>query len=144
MTHPFAGLWVAAFATLIYHLSSKTTPESANLFVVLIASYIGAIVLSIAALFLTRATGEVTPSIAKLNWTTVGLAIGIFGIELGYLLLYRSQMNVSLGMITVEAIVAMLLVPLGLFIFRERLTTGNLLGVVCTCVGLLLLTQKRW
>ncbi len=135
---------IPVVATLTYHLSSKWTPASLNVYVALIVSYLGAIAICLIALIVSGGLSEVPGTISKLNWSSAGLAAGIFGIEFGYLLLYRSGVNVSTGMITVEAIVAMLLVPVGLLLFRESLTSGNVLGVVLTCAGLFLMTQKQW
>jgi hypothetical protein len=69
----------------------------------------------------------------------VAVGIAIVGVEMGVLLAYRAGWRVSVGSTVVNAALAVLLIPIGILYFGERLTAGNALGIVLCVGGLLLL-----
>jgi len=76
------------------------------------------------------------------DWSSIGLAFAIVGLELGYILAYRSQWNISLGPLVANVAVAVLLLPVGLILFREKLSPLNALGVGVCLVGLMMVTSR--
>lgn len=81
-------------------------------------------------------------SLQKLNWTSYALGLAIIGLELGYLLAYRAGWDLSLGALVSNSAVSLLLIPLGLLLFKERLTVVNGIGIVFCLIGLLLINSK--
>jgi len=72
----------------------------------------------------------------------VVLAIAIVGIEAGYLWAYREGWNISVGALTSYVTVAMILLPIGLLFFKEKISPINLLGIGVCILGLFLLHQE--
>ena len=66
----------------------------------------------------------------------MGLAIVVVGLEVGFLLAYRAGWNISLAAIVSNASLTLLLIPIGMLLFRERPTPVNLIGVAICVAGL--------
>ena len=65
-----------------------------------------------------------------------------FLIEVGYLLTYRVGWDLGLASVISNMAIAILLLPLGLLFFGERITLRTIAGVVCCLIGFLLLTRR--
>jgi len=64
--------------------------------------------------------------------------LSILGLEVGFLLAYRAGWNISMAGIVSASAVALVLIPVGLVVFKEKLTVFNLLGVLLCIVGLVM------
>jgi multisubunit Na+/H+ antiporter MnhC subunit len=62
------------------------------------------------------------------NWTALGLAITVIAIDVAFLLLYRSGFEVALGLNITQTAAALILVAIGVFVFREKITAVNVRG----------------
>ena len=137
-----AWLSLAIACTVAYHIVLKLTPTSANPLLSLLVSYT-----AVAALFgvlLVAAPGafEWRQEIRQLNWTAVALAIAIVGLDLGFLFLYRSGYAVSLGALVTQSAAALLLLFVGIGVFRERLSMANAVGLALCIAGLWLVNRR--
>ncbi len=137
-----AWLPLAIACTVGYHLVLKLTPASVNPLLSLLVTY-----LAVAALFATilvASPGEFAwrQEIRQLNWTAVALAVAIVGLDLGFLFLYRSGYAVSLGALVTQSAAAMLLLLIGVAVFREKLSAANGVGLMLCLAGLWLVNKK--
>jgi drug/metabolite transporter (DMT)-like permease len=80
--------------------------------------------------------------VRHLNWTAIALAIAIIGLDLGFILLYRTGFEVSLGALVTQTAAAMLLVGVGVLVFRERLSLANGVGIMLCIAGLWLVNRR--
>ena len=71
----------------------------------------------------------------------IGLGLGAAMIELGYVLTYRAAWSVSVASVIVNGMVAAMLVPLGVLVFGEQLSTARVAGLLFCLVGVWLLKQ---
>jgi multidrug transporter EmrE-like cation transporter len=137
-------LWlsIAIVATVAYHVVLKLTPTGANPLLSLLVTYAAVALLFAVALALSPGEFAWREEARQLNWTAIALAIAIIGLDLGFILLYRTGFEVSLGALVTQTAAAMLLVGIGLLVFRERLTPGNGLGIVLCLAGLWLVNRR--
>jgi len=137
-------LWLslAIACTVAYHVVLKLTPAGANPFLSLMATY-GAVTLLFGAV-LALAPGEFAwrEEVRQLNWTAIALALAIIGLDLGFILLYRTGFEVSLGALVTQTAGAMLLVGIGVLVFREKLSLANGIGMVLCLAGLWLVNRR--
>ncbi len=139
--------WLAISLTILsnvfYHLFQKVTPQNANPMLALAISYLmaGAICLALLPVFPLKE--GLREELKQLNWATVGLAFTLVGLEIGFLLAYRAGWSISLAGLVSNTTVTMILLPVGLIFFRERLTTVNTLGVVLAIAGLILMNWGK-
>ena len=139
---PIAWLSLAIACTVAYHLVLKLTPAGANPLVSLLATYLA--VSAIFAIVLVGAPGEFAwrSEVRQLNWTAVALAVAIVGLDLGFLLLYRSGYAVSMGALVTQSAAALILLLIGVAAFRDRLSVANLVGLVLCLAGLWLVNRR--
>ena len=77
-----------------------------------------------------------------LNWTVFALAAMVVGLDVGFLMLYRSGFDVSLGQIVTQSAAALVLLVAGVALFREKINAANLAGVALCVLGLWLINRK--
>jgi hypothetical protein len=129
-------------SNLIYHLAQKLTPANANPMVSLGVTYLIAMVATVLLLPFFPLQGGLAASLRQLNWSTVGLAVAVVGLELGFLLAYRAGWNISLAAFFSNSSVGVILIPVGLLLFREKVTPLNALGVMVAIIGLIMMYRK--
>jgi uncharacterized membrane protein len=137
-----AWLSLAIACTVAYHIVLKLTPADVNPLLSLLVTY--AAVATLFGVLLLAAPGafEWRQEVRQLNWTTVALAIAIVGLDLGFLLLYRSGYAVSLGALVTQSAAALMLLLVGIAVFRERLSLANAVGLVLCVAGLWLVNRR--
>lgn len=129
-------------SNVLYHVFQKLTPRSVNPFISLAATY----ALAMTTCFLLGSLFNdkgLLQSLRQLNWASFALAFAIVGLELGFLLAYRAGWNISLGAIVSNVAVALVLLPLGVLCFREKLSPVNVIGIVVCIVGLVMVNYQK-
>ncbi|MFH0945118.1 MAG: hypothetical protein V2A76_07960 [Planctomycetota bacterium] len=138
--------WISATmavgASVLYHTFQKSIPAGAHPFVSVVVTFSTALLASLAILPFLRMEGGLAAEVRKLNWASVGLGLVIVITEVGFLLFYRSGWKISIGPIFSTVATALVLVPVGLAFYRERLTGANFAGAVLALVGMFLMTRK--
>lgn len=139
----YFSISLAILSTLLYHVTQKMTPVGANPALALIVTYATSLVLCGMLLLVFPLTTGLQAAFLQLNWASFGLAFALVGLEVGFLLAYRTGWNISLAAIFVNVAGTLLLIPIGLLFFNEKLSPVNLIGVVLCIAGLLLANWKR-
>ena len=137
-----AWLTLAIVATVGYHLVLKVTPANVNPVLSLAATYLVVSVALVTVYLLAPAATPAREAVKLLNWTVFALAAAIIFLDVGFLMLYRSGFDVSLGQLVTQSAAALLLLGLGVVLFRERLNLANLAGIALCVVGLWLINRK--
>ena len=104
-------LLLAIVCTVGYHLVLKVTPAGANPLLSLMITY-ALVTLLLGAILVASPGGagfEWRHELRQVNWTAFALAAVIIGLDLGFLFLYRSGFEVSLGALVTQSAAAMLL-----------------------------------
>ena len=135
-------LSLAIAATVAYHLVLKLTPAGVNPFLSLMLTYAGVALLLGFGLALGPGPFEWRHELRALNWTTLALAATIVALDLGFLFLYRSGYDVSLGALVTQSAAALLLLVIGVLVFRERLSIANAFGLLLCLAGLWLVNRR--
>lgn len=137
-------LLLAIVCTVGYHLVLKITPVGANPLLSLMLTYALVTLLLGAILVVSPGGGgfEWRQELRAVNWTAFALAAVIIGLDLGFLFLYRSGFEVSLGALVTQSAAAMLLLAIGVAVFREKLSIANVGGLVLCLAGLWLVNRR--
>jgi uncharacterized membrane protein len=130
-------------STVFYHLIQKLTPGQAHPFLSLAFSYTVALVVCLVLLPFFPLPTKLSDSIRQLNWTTIALGFAIVGIELGYLLAYRAGWRIGEMSLVSTLFVVLVLLPIGLMFFKEKLSSVNIAGIVICIIGLVMVNWKR-
>jgi len=134
-------MFLTILANIFYHISQKNIPEALNPVSSLIITYATALLGSFLLYPLFPSNEGIILSFKHINWSSFILGIALIGLELGFLLAYRSGWNISVAAIFSNSFVTILLVPIGIALFKENISVKNIIGVVI-CVAGLYLIQK--
>ena len=137
-----AWLLLAVLATVGYHLVLKVTPAGVHPVLSLAVTYAIVAVALWAVYLLAPAATPMREAVKVLNWTVIALAGAIIFLDVGFLMLYRSGFEVSLGQIVTQSAAALILLGLGVVLFRERLNLANCAGIALCVLGLWLISRK--
>jgi uncharacterized membrane protein len=132
---PFA-LIVAGM--LFYHLGQKFIPKGMNPFVATVVAYAAGIAFCATWALAYPRNKSLSDSIKETNWAVLVMGVAAACIELGFMLAYRVGWKISLTAVASNVTVTVLLVPIGLLLFKEQLSPKNVIGLVFCVVGLLL------
>jgi uncharacterized membrane protein len=138
----YGAIALTVLANVLYHLFQKVIPANVNPMLSLTVTYLVAAAASLILLPLFPLQGDLAAEVRKVNWASVGLGAAIVGLELGFLLAYRQGWNISLASLVANTTVALILIPVGLMLFKERLTPLNIVGMVLALAGLVLVSLK--
>ena len=129
------------FSNVCYHMISKSMPEDAHPALSLLITYLLAAAVTLAAYLTTRGEESFAASLQKLNWTSMALGLVIVGLELGWILAYRAGWPISIGSLVANISLAILLIPIGIFLFKEDFSVTKALGVVACIFGLVMINK---
>jgi multidrug transporter EmrE-like cation transporter len=139
----YISITLTILASVLYHFSQKSTPKDANPAVALLVTYGVAIGLTFLVLFFIPVKHGFLAEVGRLNWASYVLAAAIVGLEIGFLLAYRSGWSIGLAAVLVNVVASLILVPVAILYFRDRLGWVNLVGILVCLVGLVLLNWRR-
>ena len=138
----YFSIGLAAVSTALYHLVQKLTPANANPALTLTITYLTSALLCLALIPFYPLQDGLSASLKQLNWTSVGLGFALVGLEIGFLLAYRVGWDISLAALIANVAVTLLLVPIGLLFFKEKVSPVNIVGIVVCIVGLIMVNKK--
>lgn len=139
----YFSISLAICSSALYHFTAKSAPANVNFAVSLLATYALAFALTLPTLFFFPAPHGIAAEIKRLNWTSVGLALAIVGIEFGFLLSYRAGWRLGIAAVLVNVVASLILVPVALFAFKDKISWLNIAGIFVCFIGLILLNWKR-
>ena len=139
----YFSITLAIASSALYHFVAKSTPSNVNFTVSLLVTYAVAFVVTLLGFFFFPVKNGVVAEIRQLNWASIGLAIAIVGIEFGFLLTYRAGWNLGIAAVLVNVVASLILVPVAIFVFRDKISWVNVLGMFVCLAGLIMLNWKR-
>jgi uncharacterized membrane protein len=133
---------LSVISNVLYHIFQKLTPSDVNPLIALLVTYVVAAAICLVLLPLFPLQIGLIESVKQINWASIALGFAIVGLEAGYLLAYRAKWNISLASMVGNVAMALVLVPVGLLFFREKLSAANYAGLILCVIGLVLVNWK--
>jgi drug/metabolite transporter (DMT)-like permease len=138
----YSAIALTILSNVIYHITQKLTPSDVPPMLALAVTYGVALLVCLIAILVKPPAEGFAVAFRQLNWASFGLGLAIIGLELGYLLAYRAGWEISLAGMVSNSSVALLLIPVGMLFFKEKITPANLIGVAVCVVGLMLINKQ--
>ncbi len=139
----YFSITLAIASSALYHFTAKSTPSNVNFTVSLLVTYAVAFgVVFLTFIFFPLKNG-LTFELKQLNWASIGLAVAIVGIEFGFLLTYRAGWHLGIAAVLVNVVASLILVPVAIFFFKDKISWVNILGILVCLAGLVMLNWKR-
>jgi drug/metabolite transporter (DMT)-like permease len=126
-------------SNLGYHLCTKQFGGSTNPFVSLGFTYLTAFLLCLVLAPFFGGGNSVREEVLKVSGWSYALGVCIVFLELGFILAYRTGWNISLAALYSNVAVGIVLLPLGIYFFGEKLSSSQLAGIFFSLLGLVLL-----
>jgi len=136
---PFA---IAVLSSVLYHTFQKAISPTVNPVLSLLVTYAVAFLLSLLLFTIFPLRTTVLDGIKEMNWASVALAVGVVGLEAGFLLAYRGGWNLNLTAVASNVSAGLILIPLGIVLFKEKPSLINLMGVLVCIAGLIMINQR--
>ena len=132
-------LLLTLVGTLVYDIAQKTMPRPVSPFFSLTVAFsIATIVCLLVLLSTTRVPFRLWHDI---SWSSIVVGFAVVSIESGYLIAYRLGWKLNRTSLFSNVSVAILLIPLGTFLFREQVSLRMVLGSSLCIIELILLVQ---
>ncbi len=141
----FNYVWPVALVILsnvVYQICAKSVPKEMNPFASLMVTYIIGAIASAILYFVLGKNGNLVKEYSKLNWAPFVLGIVIVGLETGWIYAYKAGWQVSSGFIVQSAVLAVMLLVVGYFLYHEAFTWNKVVGVVICLIGLVFINYK--
>jgi drug/metabolite transporter (DMT)-like permease len=139
----YFSITLAILSSALYHFSQKQIPENANPAISVLVTYAVSFVICLGLLYFFPAENGIMAALRQLNWTSYLLAFSLVGLEVGFLLVYRSGWNIGIAAVLVNVVASLLLVPVAIFVFKDKLSVINIIGILVCLAGLVMLNWKR-
>lgn len=128
-------------STLLYHISQKSIPTNINPVVSMLVTYLTAIIISIAVYPFFKQDSSFINELRKVNWAVFALGLAVLGIEIGFLYAYRTGWDISKANLIASSIIVVLLIPIGMLLYSERVSLTNAIGVIFCLIGVSLINR---
>ena len=140
---PYYYLPVAVIivANIFYNLCTKSMPVKANPFFCLVITYLIAAFFAFLMYTISRDGRTLSQEVPLLNWAPFVLGVSLVALEFGYILLYRVGWNISIGSLVCNIILAIILLGIGLLVYREMLSARQVFGGLLCIAGLFFINK---
>jgi drug/metabolite transporter (DMT)-like permease len=139
----YFSIALAIGSSALYHFCQKWIPAGAHPIVSVIITYMVSLVLCFVLLGFMWPREGLWQSVRQLNWASYVLALSLIGLEVGFLLVYRSGWNIGLAAVVVNVVASLILIPVALLVFHDKLSWVNIAGILVCLVGLIMLNWNR-
>ena len=135
----FSYVWPIALVVLsnvIYHICAKALPAAMNPLASLTVTYLVGAAASATLFCLLNKNASLLKEYAHMNWAPVLLGLAVVGLEMGVICAYKAGWPVSTASIVQSSFLAVALIFVGFFLYREALTWNKVVGILICLVGL--------
>ena len=141
----FSYIWPVALvitANVFYQICAKSVPHEIDPFASIIVTYLVGAAVSTLRDFVLGPGESLAKEFGKLNWAPFVLGLAIVGLEAGWIYAYKAGWQVSTGFIVQSAFLAIVLLFVGYFLYREALTWNKVVGIVICLIGLVFINIR--
>ena len=135
-------LALVILSNVFYQICAKSVPEQMNPLASLTITYVVGAITTLILYFVLNKQPNIIGEYKKVNWAPFVLGIVIVGLEVGYIYAYKAGWPVSTAQIIQAAILAVILIFVGFFLYKETITWNKVAGIIVCLVGLGLINFK--
>lgn len=102
----------------------------------MVITYLTGALVSLVMYFIMNRDGNLLSEFHKMNAAPMLLGISVVGIEVGLIYAYQKGWSVSVLQIVQSALLAVILIFVGAFLYHEEITVYKIIGIVICLIGL--------
>ncbi|MCQ4635516.1 EamA family transporter [Anaerovorax odorimutans] len=137
----YVPVFMVIGANVLYHICSKEVPQGINPTAALFVTYSVAALASLALFLILPGEHDLAGQLKQINWAPVVLGATIVCLEVGNILMYRIGWNISVASLVCNLGLAVLLIVVGLILYKEHISGRQVAGIVFCLVGLVLINK---
>ena len=123
-------------------VTQESIPPETNPFFVIAIAYVVGVALCLVFALVSPGRKSFIETFRASNWAVFTLGAAAALIELGFLLAYRTGWRISIAAVATNAAAAVVLIPIGLLVFKDHLSVRNVIGLAFCIVGLVLVMRQ--
>lgn len=135
----YISIGITILANVLYHIFQKSISTNAHPIISLIVTYVTSLGICLTLLPFFPVKGGIIQAFQEINWASYGLAVALIGLEVGFLLVYRTGWNISIASIYSNVLLALVLIPIGHIFYQETLSMAKLIGIILCTIGIILI-----
>jgi len=136
-------------SNILYHICAKSVPLQLNPMISLMITYLVAGTFTLLIFFLMPHIFAIDKKpdmgfinqLKQANWAPFILGFVIVGLELGNILMYRAGWNISLGSLVSNISLAIILIVIGVFFYKETINLSQAFGIGLCIAGLIFINK---
>ncbi len=128
-------------SNIVYQICAKSVPRDIDPFASLTVTYLVGAAASAIAYFIANRGERLISEYGKLNWAPFVLGLVIVGLEVGFIYAYKAGWSVSKASVVQSSFLAVALLFVGFFLYREAITVNKVAGIVICLVGLFFINK---
>src|SRR5258706_16153981 len=128
----YFSISLAILSSALYHFSQKQIPANVNPAISVLVTYAISFGICLGLLYFFLPEDGILSALRRLNWASYLLAFSLVGLEVGFLLVYRSGWYFGLASVLVNVLVSLFFLPVALFAFIVKL---SLVKIYCILVS---------
>jgi|LSQX01.1.fsa_nt_gb drug/metabolite transporter (DMT)-like permease len=129
-------LAVVVLSNVFYQICAKSIPEGMSPLASLTITYAIGTLSSLILYYILNKDANIFHEYSKVNWAPFILGLVIIGLEVGYIYAYKAGWPVSTAQIVQATVLAVILIFVGYFLYKESLTWNKIVGIIVCLVGL--------
>ncbi len=137
-------LWpiaLAVSADLFYQICCKSLPVNLDPLASLTITYVVGAVVAFLLYEVTSKGGNILTEWHGVNWCTFVLGFAIVGLEVGCIYMYKVGWNINTGYIVKAIILAIMLIIVGYYLYKEPIKATKVAGIAVCLAGLYLINK---
>lgn len=135
-------LVLVVLSNTVYQICAKGVPNDMNPFASLTVTYFVGMILSAVMYFISEKGGNIISELGKTNFASVLLGAVVVGLEVGWIYAYKAGWQVSVATVVQSSFLALILIFVGYFLYKEAITWNKLVGIAICLIGLLFINLK--
>ena len=135
-------LTLVVLSNVFYQICAKSVPVEMYPFASLTTTYAVGALSSLILYYVLNKDANIFHEYIKVNWAPFVLGLVIVGLEVGYIYAYKAGWPVSTAQFVQAAILAVILIFVGYFLYKESLTWNKIVGIIVCLSGLVLINLK--
>jgi|LGVE01.1.fsa_nt_gb drug/metabolite transporter (DMT)-like permease len=135
----YLSIMIASLSGVLYHVSQKSIHPKANPMISMMITFSVALIGTFIWYIIDGSSSTWITDVKNTNWASFSLGMSLVGLEFGILLAYRSGWQISNFNLFYTFLLAALLLPIGLLLFKETLSLKTVIGMGITVGGIALM-----
>lgn len=132
---------LVVFSNVIYQICAKGVPKNMDAMASMTITYLVGAVCSAILFFAMNRHGSLLQEYGKMNWAPAVLGVSVVGLEVGFIYAYKNGWAVSTASTVQSAFLAVALLLVGAWLYREAITVNKLIGTALCLTGLFFLNR---